>query len=73
MTEYRCKFCHRLLFRYFNDDIMFLINYDEVSIDETTNNEKTTGLEIKCSKCDTLNKFGFAKIKEWQFVVGSAK
>jgi len=38
MKEYRCKFCHKLLFKYNNMDFM-----DGQSI-----------IEIKCSKCGKI-------------------
>ena len=50
MQEYRCKFCHRLLFKFSN------IVDVEKSVAKFNRIETMLGLEIKCPKCESFNK-----------------
>ncbi len=54
MTEYRCRFCHRLLFKLESGDIGIAIETipggtEYVLVDQD--------LETKCPKCGTSNTF----------------
>jgi|AMWB02.1.fsa_nt_gi phage FluMu protein Com len=69
MKDYRCKFCHRLLFKYnpiqLEKDV--LLRNDTVTI-------SLTELEIKCPKCETINTIKQElRSEDWQFVFGSVK
>lgn len=80
MKEWRCKFCHRLLFKYnpetesFDDE-----GYDGQPLYKTKEKEYKNQIqrgviEVKCSKCKTTNKIpAQLDLKDWQFVYGSAK
>jgi len=69
MNEYRCKFCHKLLFKY----NPIILEKDVLSRNDTV----ATGinkLEIKCPKCDKINTIKQElNPNDWKFVYGSAK
>jgi len=64
MTDFRCKFCHRLLFRYLDKGKLFFGTKEKyiISVKNTENREhcaKIIGkeiIEIKCQKCGKINK-----------------
>ena len=48
MNEYRCKFCHKLLFKH--NDISDFVEKNYIKVVN-----KKPLIEIKCSKCNKLN------------------
>jgi phage FluMu protein Com len=56
MQEYRCKFCHRLLFKILTDNV-FTDGFFEFEKDVVHPEEPIDILEIKCPKCNTINSF----------------
>ena len=67
MKEYRCRFCHKLLFKYDKKTDIQLEKDVEVK----------TGivscLEILCPKCKYISKIAFKfNAKDWRFGYGSS-
>ena len=62
MKEYRCKFCHKLLFKYrigHNGVILF----DQAQSSKVKIEPKEFGMfEIVCPKCKTVNRVGIEKV-----------
>lgn len=58
MTEYRCKFCHKLLFKRIDRFGTFQIQLEE---QEQIRNAYAllSVIEIKCSKCNKINSIRF--------------
>ena len=60
MKEYRCKFCHKRLFKYRMIHLMILFFDPAKGLENTKFNDKTD-FEIKCPKCKTINKICVVK------------
>ena len=65
MTEFRCKFCHKLLLKYEtsnhcvwcgNDDMREIVVRVGNKISPQYLGEKLCDIEIKCPKCGQINK-----------------
>ena len=54
MTEYRCKFCHRLLFKYNPDTNDF--EGEGYSEDGYKKHLRNSAIECKCPKCNKITK-----------------
>lgn len=57
MKEYRCKKCHKLLCRYSNG-YDFQVPIGNINTNGLDENLDPACLEIKCSKCKTVNVYG---------------